>query len=56
MMCCAVLCCAAQIMMADRSATQLGPVLRRMWADGGPRGLFRGNMATVGKRAAQGLE
>ncbi|PRW34020.1 calcium-binding mitochondrial carrier S -3-like [Chlorella sorokiniana] len=35
------------IMMADRSATRLGPVLRRMWADGGPRGLFRGNMATV---------
>lgn len=22
-------------------------MLRRMWADGGPRGLFRGNMATV---------
>ena len=32
----------------DRSATQLGPVLRRMGAAGGVRGLFRGNMATVG--------
>ncbi|EFN55456.1 hypothetical protein CHLNCDRAFT_133793 [Chlorella variabilis] len=37
------------IMMADPSATRLGPVLRRMWADGGPRGLFRGNLATVMK-------
>jgi hypothetical protein len=25
------------------------PVLRRMWADGGPRGLFRGNLVTVVK-------
>ncbi|KAL4856804.1 Calcium-binding mitochondrial carrier protein [Chlorella vulgaris] len=37
------------IMMADRSATRLGPVLQRMWADGGLRGLFRGNLATVTK-------
>lgn len=37
------------IMMADRNATRLGPVLQRMWADGGLRGLFRGNLATVTK-------
>lgn len=36
-------------MMADRNATRLGPVLQRMWADGGLRGLFRGNLATVTK-------
>ena len=33
-------------MMADPSARRLAPVLRRMWADGGVRGLFRGNLAT----------
>lgn len=35
------------IMMADPAASRLGPVLRGMWAEG-PRGLFRGNLATVG--------
>lgn len=35
------------IMMAEPSAKRLGPVLRRMWADGGVAGLFRGNAATV---------
>lgn len=35
------------IMMADRSATRLGPVLRSMWADGGVWGLFKGNLASV---------
>lgn len=35
-------------MMADPTASRLGPVLRTMWADG-PRGLFRGNLATVGQ-------
>lgn len=37
------------IMMADRSATRLGPVLGRMWAEGGMWGLFRGNLASVVK-------
>lgn len=37
------------IMMADRSATRLLPTLQRMWADGGVRGLWRGNLATVTK-------
>lgn len=36
-------------MMADRSASRLGPTLRRMWADGGLHGLWRGNTATVVK-------
>ncbi|PSC76347.1 calcium-binding mitochondrial carrier S -1 [Micractinium conductrix] len=37
------------IMMADSNAGRIGPVLRRMWADGGVRGLFRGNLASVVK-------
>lgn len=37
------------IMMADPTRSQLGPVLRSMWADGGVKGLFRGNLATVAK-------
>lgn len=41
------------IMMADPAASRLGPVLRAMWADG-PRGLFRGNLATVGGGAGVG--
>lgn len=37
------------IMMTSPNATRLVPVLRGMWAEGGLRGMFRGNLATVAK-------
>eukprot|EP00887_Chlorella_sp_A99_P006533 scaffold3.g6533.t1 len=37
------------IMMADKSAMHLGPVVKRMWSEGGLRGLFKGNFATLVK-------
>ena len=41
--------CALRAALQDSNAGRIGPVLRRMWADGGVRGLFRGNLASVVK-------
>ncbi|GAB4821098.1 hypothetical protein N2152v2_008144 [Parachlorella kessleri] len=37
------------LMMTEANARSLMPVLRRMWGEGGVKGLFRGNLATVVK-------
>jgi len=41
--------------LQNSSANHLGLVLRGMWADGGVRGLFRGNLATVGAGSGAGV-